>query len=182
MNFEEFSEKYNITLNDQQREAARTVEGPCLLLAVPGSGKTTVLVARLGYMVYSRNISPENILTITYTVAATRDMSERFCKVFGNELKGILEFRTINGLCAKILAWYSARIGRPSYDLEADGGLHSRRVTNAYVKVLDDYPSESEVQDVAAAITYIKNMMLTDDEIRKLDKKYRFPVYDIYKA
>ena len=43
-----------------------------------GSGKTTVLVTRLGYMIYCRNIPPESILTVTYTVAATKDMSERF--------------------------------------------------------------------------------------------------------
>ena len=54
-----------------------TVDGPVLLLAVPGSGKTTVLVNRLGYMLYCKEIDPSNILTLTYTVAATRDMSER---------------------------------------------------------------------------------------------------------
>lgn len=55
----------------QQREAVQAVNGPVLLLAVPGSGKTTVLVARLGYMIYCHKINPSNILTLTYTVAAT---------------------------------------------------------------------------------------------------------------
>ena len=75
MTFEEFEVKYHIRLNQQQKEAARQVEGPVLLLAVPGSGKTTVLVTRLGHMVYCAGIAPERILTLTYTVAAAGDMA-----------------------------------------------------------------------------------------------------------
>ena len=70
------------------------------MLAVPGSGKTTVLVNRLGYMVFCEGIPPENILTLTYTVAATNDMARRFATVFGEEYSNLLEFRTINGICA----------------------------------------------------------------------------------
>ena len=78
MTEEVFLQKYTRHLNDNQLKAIRTVDGPVLLLAVPGSGKTTVLVNRLGYMMYVKGISPENILTLTYTVAATHDMSKRF--------------------------------------------------------------------------------------------------------
>ena len=74
MTFEEFRNRYHITFTEQQLQAVQSVEGPTLLLAVPGSGKTTVLVARLGYMIYCCGIAPENILTVTYTVAATKDM------------------------------------------------------------------------------------------------------------
>ena len=52
--------------------------GSVLLLAVPGSGKTTVLVTRLGYMISCSGIAPQNILTLTYAVAATQDMQRRF--------------------------------------------------------------------------------------------------------
>ena len=52
MTWEEFERQFPIPLNDQQKEAVKSVEGPVLLLAVPGSGKTTVLVARLGYMIH----------------------------------------------------------------------------------------------------------------------------------
>ena len=76
MEFGSFLEKFTIKLNNQQREAVQTVNGPVLLLAVPGSGKTTVLVARLGYMIYCQGINPTGILTLTYTVAATNDMRE----------------------------------------------------------------------------------------------------------
>ena len=82
MNFNEFKEKYRLTLTEAQSEACRTAEGYTLLLAVPGSGKTTVLIARLGYMIYALGIDPRSILTMTYTVAATHDMRERFCSFF----------------------------------------------------------------------------------------------------
>lgn len=56
-----------------------------LLLAVPGSGKTTVLVSRIGYLI-AQGVPPENILTMTYTVSAARDMSRRFAAFFGQPL------------------------------------------------------------------------------------------------
>ena len=64
-------------LNQQQAAAVQAADGPVLLLAVPGSGKTTVLIHRLGYLMDCRGIPPERILTVTYTVAATRDMRAR---------------------------------------------------------------------------------------------------------
>ena len=87
MNFTDFTEKYNIQLNEQQLRAVQAVDGPVLLLAVPGSGKTTVLVSRLGYMIYCLGIRPESILTVTYTVAATEDMRRRFAKILREFLR-----------------------------------------------------------------------------------------------
>ena len=92
--------KFSIKLNEQQKEAVQAVNGPVLLLAVPGSGKTTVLVTRLGFMIYCHNISPSIILTLTYTVADINDMRERFSRFFGEELGSRMEFRTINIICA----------------------------------------------------------------------------------
>ena len=100
MEWKEFETTFSVKLN--QQEAVQSTKGPVLLLAVPGSGKTTVLVTRLGYMIYCRNIPPESILTVTYTVAATKDMSERFAVRFGEDMAKRLEFRTINGICASI--------------------------------------------------------------------------------
>lgn len=105
MTYEEFQETFHICLNSQQAQAVCAVEGSVLLLAVPGSGKTTVLVARLGYLIHCAGIAPENILTLTYTVAATRDMAARFVSFFGEELSGRMEFRTINGICARVIQY-----------------------------------------------------------------------------
>ena len=124
MEWKEFETTFPVQLNQQQREAVQSTEGPVLLLAVPGSGKTTVLVTRLGYMIYCKNIRPESILTVTYTVAATKDMSRRFADRFGAEMAERLEFRTINGICARIIIenrlsipWMSWKCQRQKRDL-----------------------------------------------------------------
>ena len=85
MTREEFLDRYTRQLNDKQLEAVQAVNGPVLLLAVPGSGKTTVLVNRVGYMLMAEGIRPENILTLTYTIAATKDMARRFESIFGDK-------------------------------------------------------------------------------------------------
>ena len=117
MTDQEFWTTFPIQLNEQQMAAVRQTEGPVLLLAVPGSGKTTVLVARLGYLLYCKGISPRKLLTVTYTVSAARDMKERFQALFGEAFAGQLAFRTINGLCASILRFYARRKGSEPFAL-----------------------------------------------------------------
>ena len=78
MTYEEFKRQYPIPLNPQQEEAVRLTEGPVLLLAVPGSGKTTVLVTRLGYMLCCKGVRPEQVLTVTYTVAVSSVRPESY--------------------------------------------------------------------------------------------------------
>ena len=157
-----------IVLNPQQSEAVKTVNGPVLLLAVPGSGKTTVLVLRLGYMIMNCGIEPENILTVTYTVAATRDMARRFAGFFGEELASRLEFRTINGICAKIIAYYSRVIGKKAFELVTDEKRTAGILTQIYQQVEQTWPTEADLRNVRTLITYIKNQMLTQKEIREL--------------
>ena len=86
MTFKEFLKEYNLKLDSRQQKAAEQTEGAVLVLAVPGSGKTTVLVTRLGYMIKCKGINPENILTVTYTKAATGDMGERFYSFFAGSI------------------------------------------------------------------------------------------------
>lgn len=176
----EFLDRYTKQLNEQQLEAVQTVEGPVLLLAVPGSGKTTVLVNRLGYMIYCKGIAPENILTLTYTVAATKDMAARFTHIFGEELSDRLEFRTINGICAKIIAYYGRMIGKTSFELCSDEKFTGQLLTNIYLNVEKDYPTESDIKNLRTLITYCKNMYLSPDEIKKLGKDNDIDLYRIY--
>ena len=170
MTQEVFEEKYIAQLNDQQHEAVRAVDGAILLLAVPGSGKTTVLVTRLGYMVYCCGIQPGNILTMTYTVAATEDMKKRFASRFGPEYANRLEFRTINGVSSKIIQYYSENHSRrEAFALLNNEGELNRIVRQIYQDVNEEYAEASVVKDIRTAITFIKNMMLTDEEIAGLD-------------
>ena len=182
MTLEEFKNRYHITFTQQQFCAVQSVEEPTLLLAVPGSGKTTVLVARLGYMIFCCGIAPENILTVTYTVAATKDMSRRFAEVFGEELSQRLEFRTINGICAKIIQYYGKRVGKKAFDLVTDEGFKAKMFSQIYQQVKREYPTESDLQTIGTMITYIKNMQLSKEEILQLEDENDLPVFRIYEA
>lgn len=169
MTYEQFKERYNITLNKQQEEAVCTVDGPVLLLAVPGSGKTTVLVSRLGYMIYGKGIRPQQILTVTYTVAATRDMKERFISMFGEEYARQLEFRTINGISQKILQYFAECNHTTVYDV-ADKEA-AELIKQTFHEVTGNFATESDLKDLQTGITYAKNMRLDLNEIQKMEEK-----------
>ena len=181
MEWKEFETTFSVKLNQQQKEAVQSTKGPVLLLAVPGSGKTTVLVTRLGYMIYCRNIPPERILTVTYTVAATKDMSERFAVRFGEDMAKRLEFRTINGICARIIQYYGRRIGKTPFELVKD----EKATTGMLIRICQDhgmgYPTESDLKNVRTLITYIKNMMLNEEELQKLEEESDIRIAGIYR-
>lgn len=181
MQWQEFEQTFPIQLNMQQKEAVQSVDGPVLLLAVPGSGKTTVLVTRLGYMVYCRGIRPENILTVTYTVAATGDMSRRCATYFGEDLARRLEFRTINGICARILQYYGKCTGKTPFELASDEKVTAEILSEIYRRVQREYPTESDLKNVRTLITYIKNMMLDQEQIRQLDEEAGFAISEMYR-
>ena len=181
MEWKEFETTFSVKLNQQQKEAVQSTKGPVLLLAVSGSGKTTVLVTRLGYMIYCKNIPPESILTVTYTVAATKDMSERFAVRFGEDMAKRLEFRTINGICARIIQYYGRRIGKTPFELVKD----EKATTGMLIRICQDhgmgYPTESDLKNVRTLITYIKNMMLNEEELQKLEEESDIRIAEIYR-
>ena len=88
-------------LSDRQRMAVQSVDGKTLLFAVPGSGKTTVIIARTGFMVYSRKIDPNSIISLTFTKAAANEMVTRYKDHFKTE--NVPDFRTIHSLCFSII-------------------------------------------------------------------------------
>lgn len=171
-----FEKEYMSRFNAQQRKAVRQVDGPILLLAVPGSGKTTVLVTRLGYMALCCEIKPEEILTVTYTVAATGDMRARCAEHFGEDLAKQFEFRTINSICAKIIQYYGRQYDRSPFVLVSDEKQITALLSAVYQEVQREYPTESDLKSVRTLITYIKNMMLTDEEVTQLATKLEEPI------
>lgn len=182
MTYEEFCSKFHIQLNEQQVKSVRSIDGPILLLAVPGSGKTTVLVARLGYMVYCAGIAPENILTLTYTTAAAHDMEERFRLYFGDGFGSRLEFRTINGICAKVIQYYGNQIGKTPFSLVKENDRITRMLSEIYRRIQGDHATESDLKGIRSMITYSKNRMLTEEEIKQLDEEVDIRFSEIYKA
>lgn len=89
-------------LNKEQLEAVKAVEGPVMVFAGAGTGKTRALTARIAYMIKEKNIMPYNILAITFTKKATNEMRERVSTIIGEQAKYI-NISTIHALCAKLL-------------------------------------------------------------------------------
>lgn len=182
LTLDEFIKEFHIMLNDQQLAAVQAIEEPTLLLAVPGSGKTTVLVTRIGYMVYCKGIAPEEILVVTYNVAAKSDMQRRCKKMFGEDLSMRVEFRTINGICAKVIAMYSRMVGKQAFELLSDEGEKARILAGIYQRIEHGFPSENDLSDLATRITYIKNRMLSKEEIARLNVECDYDLAKIYEA
>ena len=169
-----FKKKYNIRLNKQQERALLAIEGSNLLLAVPGSGKTTVLVDRLGHMVLNKNIPPQNILAITYNNTAADEMKNRFSSQFGEIYGKQIDFRTINSLALKIYRDYCRKTNRPERKLiNEDNDVERRRLLGEVFKQHSgEYAAENDILELSSAITYIKNMMLTDEQICEIESEY----------
>ena len=177
MDREVFDRKYTLRLNPQQAEAVHAVEGAVLLLAVPGSGKTTVLVTRLGYMLCCCGIPADKILTMTYTKAATREMRQRFARLFGEDCPQVPEFRTINGVSSKIIDFYARVRGKGNaFTLMENEVELAKLVSDLYHELSGDFATQSAVKELRRWITYVKNMMLDEGAIGELDTGFdKFP-------
>ena len=173
----EFDRKYTSQLNPQQLAAVHAVGGAVLLLAVPGSGKTTVLVTRLGYMLCCCGISPDAILTMTYTKAATREMQKRFVRLFGQDCPQVPEIRTINGVSSKIIDFYARTHGSGStFTVVENEGELAKIVSDLYRELSGEFATQSVIKELRKGIAYVKNMMLGKEDLGELDTGFdQFP-------
>jgi len=100
-------------LNEAQKEAVEAIEGPVLVLAGPGSGKTKVLVHRAAYLIKVCGLSPYSIMAVTFTNKAAREMKERLYRLLGERVEQ-LTVGTFHAICARILRREGEAIGIPS--------------------------------------------------------------------
>lgn len=148
-----------MSLNQAQRRAVSHGDGPCIVLAGPGSGKTLTIAKRIEYLMQRHHVKPEEILVITFTRYASREMRERFEQLMGGK-KYPVTFGTFHGIYYGILKW-AYKLGAENllseeerYQLLAEAAWQ--------VGVTEDRNADRELlQDLSSEIGYVKNAMVS---------------------
>jgi DNA helicase-2/ATP-dependent DNA helicase PcrA len=149
-------------LNPQQARAVEAPDGPVLVLAGPGSGKTRVLTHRVAYLVEVRKVWPRQILAVTFTNKAAREMRERLDKILGPTRSGELTLGTFHAICARWLRRDAPEIGLSRdfviFDEDDQQQLIKRALTELNIDDKKYKPSA-----VLNAISNAKNELITPD-------------------
>ena len=156
-------EKKGIKYTKQQKEVVFHKDGPALVLAVPGSGKTTTMIGRIANLILNHNIDPINILAITFSRASAIDMNKRFKNLFGDTIKGEVKFSTIHSFANMVLMSYNKRFNLNLTLLKAWQINHI--IKEVYTEVFKIDISDENLEAYVTGISYIKNKMLSEKEI-----------------
>jgi DNA helicase-2/ATP-dependent DNA helicase PcrA len=146
-------------LNPEQRRAVETTEGPLLIMAGAGSGKTRVLTHRIAYLLAQRKAAPWNILAITFTNKAAREMQDRVAKLVGPIGRDIW-VSTFHAMCVRILRKDIERLGYASSFTILDGS-DQLSVVKTCMKELNLDPKKFEPRNILSAISSAKNELIT---------------------
>ena len=149
-------------LNDKQYEAVINTEGPCLVIAGAGSGKTKVLTHKIAYLMQEKNVAPWNILAITFTNKAANEMKERVANLVGEQAKD-LWMGTFHSICVKILRSHIEKIGFTSSFIIFDTS-DQRTMIKRCIKELDLDDKMFTERSVQSEISNAKNEMLEPEQ------------------
>lgn len=168
-------------LSDRQREAVTHSDGPLLIVAGPGSGKTRVMAHRVAYLIGEKGVPPWKILAVTFTNKAARELRERCERLVGagsNEL----QVRTFHGFCSRVLRSDGERVGlKPEFTIyDADDQARVAR------RILDDFdidPKQFPPRALLSVISDSKNNMRSPAQLARRTETYRDEVASrVYEA
>ncbi|PZE19241.1 DNA helicase PcrA [Paenibacillus xerothermodurans] len=168
------------SLNPPQKKAVQTVDGPLLIMAGAGSGKTRVLTHRIAYLIATRKAAPWSILAITFTNKAAREMQERVSTLVGPNGRDIW-VSTFHSMCVRILRKDISRIGFTSNFTILDSG-DQLSVIKACMKELNIDTKKFEPKAVQAAMGAAKNELKTPEMVEnKIGDYFDGIVAKVYK-
>jgi DNA helicase-2/ATP-dependent DNA helicase PcrA len=173
-------------LNEAQQEAVVDYEGPSLVIAGAGSGKTRVLTYRIAYLL-SQGVQPRNVLALTFTNKAAREMKERIGKLVGPDPARWLWMGTFHSIFARILRYEGGLLGYPSRFTIYDSS-DSKSLVKKIIKEMDLNDQIYRPGEIHARISSAKNNLITpaayfsSTQLMEMDKLNRKPrLADIYK-
>ena len=146
-------------LNPQQQKAVQAIHGPVLVLAGPGSGKTRVLTHRIAHLIGSEGVRPYNILAVTFTNKAAREMRERLGNLLGESRAHDVMMGTFHSICARWLRRDIEYLGR-SRDFVVYDTDDQQRVMRQILKELDLNEKQYNPRSIHAKISSAKNEMI----------------------
>ena len=170
-------------LNDKQKEAVLSTEGPCLVIAGAGSGKTKVLTHKIAYLMQEKNVKPWSILAITFTNKAANEMKERVENLIGDVAKDMW-IGTFHSICVRILRRYIDRIGFTSSFIIFDSS-DQRTLVKQCLKQLNVDDKMLNDRAVLSEISNAKNEMLEPDAYKlrtnnEIRKETISKIYELY--
>src|SRR6266508_3034460 len=173
-------ERYLADLNPIQREAVLHTEGPLLIVAGAGSGKTRALTHRIAYLIREKDVSPYEILAITFTNKASREMADRVEGLLGTRISRGMWILTFHSACARILRREHNHLGLPSTFSIYDEG-DTERVIALVLRDLNVDPKRFPPRAMAAAIGKAKDHLLSAEEfLRNASNFYERTVAEVY--
>lgn len=163
--FDQMQKETAVILNEVQRKAVLQTEGPLLLLASPGSGKTTTIIMRIGYLIQQKKVPPARIKAVTFSRASANDMKERF-KQFFPELPPV-DFSTIHSLAFETVReqLYKERVDYQIIEGNTENGLHKKLILRKlFESVVSETMTDDQLEELMTYISFIKNKMIAQDE------------------
>lgn len=159
-------------LNSKQLEAVRTTEGPVLVLAGAGSGKTRVLTHRLAYLICEKYVAPENILAVTFTNKAAQEMKVRISKLLAGQIGLTLPWvGTFHSICAKILRREIQHLEYTNNFVIYDSNDSLQVIKNA-MKELGIDPKKNNPNAIKTYISGAKNELMSANDYEKISDSY----------
>ena len=169
-------------LNDIQTEAVLHTEGPVLIVAGAGSGKTRALTHRIAYLIREQGVSPFEILAITFTNKAAREMADRVEGMLGGAVARGMWILTFHSACARILRREHTHLGVPSgFTIYDDGD--TERLIAGILKDLDLDPKRYPPRAMASAISSAKDRVIGPDDFATMASNfYEETIVKVYQA
>ncbi len=172
------------SLNDMQHKAVLHTNGPLLILAGAGSGKTRVLTYRIANLIKSHNVNPWSILAITFTNKAAAEMKERISQLVGENTTRDMWVSTFHSMCVKILRSHGDKIGYDRYFTIYDT-QDQKSLIKDILKILNKNDKDFPIGNIMSAISNNKNQFILPKEARENAKgNYRdeilAEIYDMY--
>ncbi|HEU5423391.1 MAG TPA: UvrD-helicase domain-containing protein [Nitrolancea sp.] len=158
-------------LNEAQVRAVTAGDGPVLIVAGPGSGKTRVLTHRIAYLIDERGVSPWNILAVTFTNKAAREMRERLERLIGPEQARKLTVGTFHATCARILRQHGQHAGIDPRFTIYDDADQIETVKQA-LKALNLDPKEFSPRGILSRISSAKSRFVRPEQFAEVTESY----------